>query len=87
MSDLFIDGVRSIAVANGVARIELVQLQRSQNQKALEPNVVATMMIPVAALRELSNQLANTVDRLSEAAKVKRADATAEAVDTALENL
>ncbi len=32
MNDIFADGIRSIAVANGVARIELLQLRRGQSK-------------------------------------------------------
>ena len=35
MNDFFVDGIRSIAVANGVVRIELLQLRRGESQTKL----------------------------------------------------
>ena len=87
MNDIFADGIRSIAVANGVARIELLQLKRGQSQSKLEPEVVGVLMLPVASLKEFSTQLASTVKKLNEATKARRAEASTEAVDSALENL
>ena len=87
MSEVFVDGVRSIAVANGVARIELVQLKRGESQTKLEPDVVATLLIPVGSLKEFANQLNSTVKKLNQAAQARQADTETEAVDSALENL
>ena len=87
MNDIFVDGIRSVAVANGVARIELLQLRRGQSPDKLEPEVVATLMLPVASLREFSAQLASTMQKLNEAAKARSADANAEELDSALGNL
>ena len=87
MNDIFVDGIRSVAVANGVARIELLQLRRGQSPDKLEPEVVATLMLPVASLREFSAQLASTMQKLNEAAKARSADASAEELDSALGNL
>ncbi|MFQ5774564.1 MAG: hypothetical protein ACE5GS_08615 [Kiloniellaceae bacterium] len=89
MSDIFVDGVRSVAVANGVARIELVQLQRDAGQTKLEPQVVARLMIPVAALKEFAAHLATSVQRIEANARTHgegNAGQTAD-VDHALENL
>ncbi len=87
MNDIFVDGIRSMAVANGVARIELLQLKRGQSQSKLEPEVVGVLLLPVASLKEFSTQLANTVQKLTEAAKARSAEASVEAVDSALETL
>ncbi len=87
MNDIFVDGIRSIAVANGVARIELLQLKRGQSQSKLDPEVVSVLLIPVASLREFSVQLTNTLQKLNEAAKARSAEASTEAVENALENL
>ena len=87
MNDIFADGIRSIAVANGVARIELLQLRRGQSPNKLEPEVVATLMLPVASLREFSAQLAKPLQKLEEAAQARAADASAEELDSALGNL
>jgi len=87
MNDIFVDGIRSIAVANGVARIELLQLRRGQSQSKLDPEVTAVLLLPVAALKDFSGQLAGTIEKLTQAAKTRSADARSEAVDSALENL
>ena len=47
MNDIFADGIRSIAVANGVARIELSQLRRGQSPTKLEPEATAVLLLPV----------------------------------------
>lgn len=86
MSDIFVDGIRSIAVANGVTRIELLQLKRGKSKTKLEPEVVATLMIPVAALKDFTSQLANTLQKINESAKKGRAKG-GDDVANALENL
>ena len=90
MSEIFVDGIRTVAVANGVARIEMVQLKRGSNGSKLEPQVVATLMLPVAGLKEFTAQLGNAIKAIEENAKTKGAQrpaAQAGEVDTALENL
>ena len=87
MNDIFVDGIRSIAVANGVARIEMLQLRRGQSQTKLDPEVTAVLLLPVTALRDFSNQLSGTLEKLDQAAKARKSDARNEAVETALENL
>ncbi len=87
MIDIFVDGIRSIAVANGVARIELLQLRRGESKSKLDPEVVGVLMLPIAALKDFSVQLASTVQKLEEAAKARSAEASTEAVQSALENL
>jgi len=87
MNDIFVDGIRSIAVANGVARIELLQLRRGQSQSKLDPEVTAVLLLPVAALKNFSTQLSGTLEKLNQAAKARKTDARSEAVESALENL
>ena len=87
MNDIFVDGIRSIAVANGVARIELLQLRRGQSKSKLDPEVIAMLLLPVAALKDFSTQLAGTIEKLDQAAKTRSAEVRTEAVDSALENL
>ncbi|MEE8500710.1 MAG: hypothetical protein V3S27_09060 [Kiloniellales bacterium] len=89
MSDIFVDGIRSIAVANGVTRIELLQLKRGKSKTKLEPEVVATLMIPVAALKDFTSQLATTLQKINEGAKKGRAKGAkgGDDVANALENL
>jgi hypothetical protein len=87
MNDIFVDGIRSIAVANGVARIELLQLRRGQSKSKLDPEVTAVLLLPVAAFKDFSTQLVGTIEKLEQAAKTRGAEARTEAVDSALENL
>lgn len=92
MNEIFIDGIRSIAVVNGVARIELLQLKRGTDQNKLEPYVVATLMVPAASLREMAAHLTTSLQRI-EASAEKRAEAAKAApskgpdLDDALGNL
>ncbi len=87
MNDIFVDGIRSIAVANGVARIELLQLRRGQSKNKLDPEVVGVLLLPIASLKDFSAQLVSTLQKLNEAAKARSAEANTEAVQSALENL
>ncbi len=87
MNDIFVDGIRSIAVANGVARIELLQLRRGQSQTKLDPEVTTILLLPVAALKDFSTQLAGTLEKLNQAAKARSTEASGAAVESALENL
>ena len=87
MNDIFVDGIRSIAVANGVTRVELLQLKRGKSKTKLEPEVVATLMIPVATLKDFTLQLANTLQKLNASAKGKSAALHDDEVSSALENL
>ena len=87
MNDIFVDGIRSIAVANGVVRIELLQLRRGQSQSKLDSEVTALLLLPVAALKDFSSQLTDTLEKLDQAVKAQSTDARGAAVDSALENL
>ena len=88
MTEIFVDGIRSIAIAHGVARIELLQLKRDKSASKLEPQVVATMMIPVGALTEFTSQLANSLKKIRESAGGKgRGAGPGGDVDAALDNL
>jgi len=64
MSDTFIDGVRSVAVANGVARIELLRLVRGGDSARLEPRVVGTLMVPVSNLKAVVTHLTTTLEQI-----------------------
>ena len=67
MTEIFADGVHSIAVSNGVARLELVQLRRNTVGEAkLVPRPVATLFLPVAGVQQLLQQLTGTMERLQE---------------------
>ncbi len=89
MSDIFVDGVRAVAVANGVARIELLQLKRGVDASKLEPQVVATLLIPVGGLRELAAHLKNSIERIEANQPAAATEATNKSgdVETALRNL
>jgi hypothetical protein len=88
MTDIFVDGVRAVAVANGVARIELLQLKRGADTTKLESQVVATLLIPVAGLRDLAAHLTSSMERI-EANQSVASDAANKSgdVETALRNL
>ena len=88
MPDIFVDGVRAVAVANNVARIELLQLKRGADRTKLEPEVVATLLMPVAGLRELAAHLTKSLDRIEAHNKSASSGAGASGeVESALENL
>lgn len=88
MPDIFVDGVRAVAVANNVARIELLQLKRGGDEAKLEPEVVATLLVPVAGLREFAAHLTNSLERIEAHQKSASPSANpASDVDSALENL
>jgi len=87
MSDIFIDGIRSIAVANGVARIEVVQLRRGEDREKLDPEVTATLMIPANVLKDFTTQLAGALKQLSARAKAQAKPGGPGDMESALENL
>ena len=92
MREFFTDGIGTIAVSNGVARIELVQLRKATVGEArLVPEPTATLLIPVAGLQQMTRQLNETARRLQEK-DAARADGAAAAgemsrADEALTNL
>lgn len=88
MSDTFIDGVRSVAVANGVARIELLRLARGDDPARLEPRVVGTLMVPVSNLKGVVSHLSTTLEQIEANARgrLNTEDETAHVQD-ALERL
>ena len=52
MTEIFADGVNSIAISNGVARLELVQLRRNTvGESKLVPQPVGTLFLPLAGLQ------------------------------------
>ena len=92
MTEIFADGVNSIAISNGVARLELVQLRRNTVGEAkLVPQPVGTLFLPVSGLQQMLQQLSETAKRIQEQ-KTAQADASqsendAESADEALTNL
>ena len=89
MSDIFVDGVRAVAVANGVARVELLQLRRGADGTKLEPEVVATLLVPAGSLRDLATHLMSSVEKMEarEKAAAPSGPQPRGDVDAALENL
>ena len=92
MTDIFADGVNSIAISNGVARLELVQLRRNTVGEAkLVPQPVGTLFLPLAGLQQMIQQLNETARRVqdqqaAQAGAAKSAE-DAKAADDALTNL
>ena len=67
MTEIFADGVNSITISNGVARLELVQLRRNTVGEAkLVPQPVGTLFLPVAGLQQMLQQLNETARRVQE---------------------
>ncbi len=92
MTEIFADGVNSIAISNGVARLELVQLRRSSvGESKLVPQPVGTLFLPVAGLQQMLQQLNETARRMQDqqAAKVQvtKSQSDAQEADEALTNL
>ena len=92
MTEIFADGVNSIAVSNGVARLELVQLRRNTVGEAkLVPQPVATLFLPVAGLQQMLQQLDETTRRIkeqqTEQGRLATTESETQAADEALTNL
>jgi len=92
MTEIFADGVNSIAISNGVARLELVQLRRTTVGEAkLVPQPVGTLFLPVAGLQQMLQQLNETARRIQEQQieqdKVVTRESEIQAADEALTNL
>ncbi len=92
MTEIFADGVNSIAISNGVARLELVQLRRNTvGESKLVPQPVGTLFLPVAGLQQMVEQLSETTRRIQEQqagqTKAAAAESESEAADEALTNL
>ncbi len=70
MIEIFVDGIRSVGVANGVVRIEFAQLRRSVDGEArMIPEPVATVMVPVSSMQGLLKQLTDTMKQIQAQAK------------------
>ncbi len=75
MTEIFADGISSIAISNGVARIELVQMRKTTVGEArLVPETTATLLVPVNGLQQMTQQLAQSLKQLQEqtAARVQK---------------
>lgn len=68
MTEIFADGIRSIAIANGVLRVELVRLKHAETTKKLEAEPAGALLLPAGRLKEISAQFARTLEQLEEKA-------------------
>ncbi len=67
MTEIFADGISSIAISNGVARIELVQLRKTTVGEArLVPETTATLLVPINGLQQMTQQLAQSIKQFQE---------------------
>ena len=92
MTEIFADGVNSIAISNGVARLELVQLRRNTvGESKLVPQPLGTLFLPLAGLQQMIQQLNETARRVQDQqaaqADAAKSENDAEAADDALNNL
>ncbi len=74
MNDIFVDGIRSIGVANGVVRIEFAQLRRSEDggEAKMVPQPVANVIIPANSLAAVLKQMTDTLRQIQEQAKAQQ---------------
>ncbi len=87
MTDIFADGIRSIAVTNGVLRIELMQYKHNREKKKLEPESAGSLLMPVHSLKDLTAQLNSTLEKVLESEKAAATTATQSGIDEALKRL
>ncbi len=87
MTDIFADGIRSIAVTNGVLRIELMQYKHNREKKKLEPESAGSLLMPVHTLKDLTTQLNSTLEKVQESEKATATKATQSGIDEALKRL
>ncbi len=67
MIEIFADGISSIAISNGVARIELVQMRKTTVGEArLVPETTATLLVPINGLEQMTQQLAQSIKQFQE---------------------
>ncbi len=72
MTEIFADGISSIAISNGVARIELVQMRKTTVGEArLVPETTATLLVPINGLQQMTQQLAQSLKQLQEQTAVR----------------
>ena len=87
MTEIFADGISSIAISNGVARVELVQMRKTTVGEArLVPETTATLLVPVNGLQQMTQQLAQSLKQLQEHT-AQRAEGAADDIDSAEEAL
>ena len=72
MTEIFADGINSIAVSNGGARIELVQLRKTQVGEArMVPEPVANLLVPTAGLQQMAQQFAEALRHVQQQQAVR----------------
>ena len=87
MTEIFADGIRSIAVTNGVLRIELMQMKHNREKKTLEPQTSGCLLMPVHTLKDLTAQLNNTLEKVLESEQAGATKAVQSGIDDALNRL
>ncbi len=82
MIEIFVDGIRSVGVANGVVRIEFAQLRRSatDGEARMIPEPVATVMVPVSSMQGLLKQLTDTMKQIQAQSKQAGGESPEEAL-------
>ena len=83
MSDIFVDGIKNVAVQGPIARIELANFagtSGSDEDKLLQTN--NRLVMPVETMIRLQQSLTQVMAQLEEKGLIKRKDAEEETVTT-----
>jgi hypothetical protein len=62
MTDLFADAVGTVAITNGVLRVELVQLRPNNKGDKLAPFSVGVLHMPAGSLKNVTMRLAKVLE-------------------------
>jgi len=62
MTDLFADAVGTVAITNGVLRVELVQLRPNNKGDKLTPFSVGVLHMPAGSLKNVTMRLAQVLE-------------------------
>ena len=81
MAEIFADGIKAIAAANGVLRIELMQLRHNEGANGFEQATAATLFLPINALGDVIGKLSDLQEKLAAAQQKGRAAPRSEAED------
>lgn len=88
MTEIFADGIRSIAMANGVLRVEFVRLKHGATTQKMEAEASGALLLPAGSLKDISAQFARTLEQLEKnAAKTDAPSGERNDLDDALTNL
>lgn len=63
MTDLFADAVGTVAVTNGVLRIELVQLRPNNKGDKMTPSSAGVLHMPAGSLKSTTMRLAGLLEK------------------------